>query len=497
MSNRRQAEITSHQPRYPALYQANTRVWMRRIGDDLRRAVTLDDIPDSTLQGLADLGFDWLYLLGVWETGEAGRRVSLSSREWREDFENTLDDLTGDDICGSCFAVTAYTVDARLGGDAALRRLRRRMADQGVRLMLDFVPNHTALDHAWVAEHPDYYRTGTPQDLAREPQNFVRIGEQVFAYGRDPHATGWPDTLQLDYGNPAVHDAMREELTRIAECCDGVRCDMAMLILPEVFQRTWGVTAPPFWPDAITGIRQAHPDFTFLAEVYWDLEGTLQQQDFDYTYDKRLYGRLRAQQARPVHDHLLADVDYQDHLARFMENHDELRAAAVFPPEVYPAAAIITFMTPGLRFVHQGQLEGWTKRISPHLCRGPREATNQTLTRFWGDLLGILGLPALRDGQWQLLDCVPTRAEESDSFVAFQWRDGDDRRIIVVVNFGPAWGRCHVRLTDAGLAGRNWPMTDLLTGAVHDQSGDDLVAFGLSVERPGWGSHVLAFAGPG
>src|SRR5262249_37659643 len=175
------------------------------------------------------------------------------------------------------------------------------------------------------------------------------------------------DTLQLNYGNPATQAAMIAELIKIAGQCDGVRCDMAMLVLPEVFERTWNIPCQPFWPQATERVRQQAPEFCFMAEVYWDLEWTLQQQGFDFTYDKRLYDRLRAGHARPVREHLYAGLDYQDKLARFLENHDEPRAAATFAPGVHEAAAVITFLSPGLRFFHQGQLEGRRKHISPHL----------------------------------------------------------------------------------------------------------------------------------
>jgi hypothetical protein len=184
--------------------------------------------------------------------------------------------------------------------------------------------------------------------------------------------------LQLNYGNPATNDVMTAELVKIAGQCDGVRCDMAMLVLPDVFERTWNIRAQPFWPDATRRVREHAPGFTFMAEVYWDLEWTLQQQGFDYTYDKRLYDRLRDGHARPVREHFHAGLDYQNKLARFLENHDEPRAAATFAPDVHQAAAIITFLSPGLRFFHQGQFEGRRKRISPHLVRAPVEASDRS-----------------------------------------------------------------------------------------------------------------------
>jgi glycosidase len=282
-------------PRYPALYQINTRVWLTALSRSLGRPATLDDIADAELDRLARMGFDWLWLLSVWQTGEAAQRISRSNPSWRREFEHTLPDLRERDIAGSGFAITGYTVHKNLGGDAALARIRKRLRDRGLRLMLDFVPNHMAPDHPWTDAHPDYFVHGSEADLARSPQNFVRLttrnGPLLLAYGRDPYFDGWPDTLQLDYGNPALQAAMIGELERIAGQCDGVRCDMAMLVLPEVFERTWGIRAEPFWPKAIETVRRTHPAFLFMAEVYWDMEWTLQQQGFDYAYDKRLYDR--------------------------------------------------------------------------------------------------------------------------------------------------------------------------------------------------------------
>ena len=369
-------------PRYPSLYQINTRVWLKEVSQKLGRSATLDDIPDAELHRLSEIGFDWIWLLSVWQTGPEAQRISRTNPEWRKEFHETLPDLRDEDIPGSGFAITGYTVHTSLGGDAALARLRQRLKKRGLKLMLDFVPNHMGLGHPWIEDHPEHFVQGTELDLARAPQNYTwarrKGGDLLLAHGRDPYFPGWPDTLQLNYGNPATQEAMMGELTRIAGQCDGVRCDMAMLVLPEVFERTWGIPTQPFWPKATQRVRQRVPDFCFMAEVYWDLEWAMQQQGFNYTYDKRLYDRLCEGHARPVREHFLAGLDYQDKLARFLENHDEPRAAAAFAPGVHEAAAVITFLSPGLRFFHQGQFLGRMKRISPHLGRGPRSRSSRS-----------------------------------------------------------------------------------------------------------------------
>jgi hypothetical protein len=315
----------------------------------------------------------------------------------------------------------------------------------------------------------------------------------VLAYGRDPYFEGWPDTLQLNYGNPELQQAMIGELERIAGQCDGVRCDMAMLILPDVFESTWGIRAELFWPKATEAVRRKQPNFQFMAEVYWDREWTMQQQGFDYTYDKRLYDRLREGHARPVREHFNAGLDYQNKMVRFLENHDEPRAAATFSPEVHEAAAVITFLSPGLRFFHQGQFEGRKKRISPHLCRGPEEPVDQRLKQFYDRLLAVLRQAVVRNGQWQLLECVPAWEGNWtwDCFLAFAWQGAGGERLLVAVNYAPNQSQCYVRLPWDELRGRRWQVTDLFTGQMVERSGDEMCNPGLYVDLPPWGYHVL------
>jgi glycosidase len=482
---------------YPSLYQINTRVWLNRLSRQIDRPATLDDIPDAELDELANLGFDWVYFLSVWQTGQAARQVSRSNPQWLAEYRELLPDLQEEDICGSGFAITSYTLNTRLGEAEALIRLRDRLHQRGLKLMLDFVPNHTAPDHPWIREHPEYYVLGTEALLAEQPQNYIKIdlpqGSTILAYGRDPYFDGWPDTLQLNYGNPALQTAMSNEILKISQWCDGLRCDMAMLVLPEIFQRTWGIATEPFWPKAIPQVREQHPDFIFMAEVYWDLEWTLQQQGFDYTYDKRLYDRLREQQARPVREHFCANLDYQNKSARFLENHDEPRAAATFSSGVHEAAAVLTFFCPGLRFFHQGQLQGWTQKISVHLCRGPEQPTEPDLQRFYHQLLEGLRLGAVRDGAWQLLDCQPAWEDNWtwDCFIAFAWQGSGGERFLIVVNYSPTQAQCYLRLPFSEMSQKTYRLQDRLSEAVYERDGDNLLEGGLYLDLWPWGYHLF------
>jgi len=481
----------------PSLFQINTRVWLTALSEGLGRPAALDDIPDDELDRLARTGFDWIWMLSVWQTGPAAQQVSRRNREWRKEFEETLPDLREEDIVGSGFAITGYSAHPSLGGDAALARLRDRLRTRGLKLMLDFVPNHMALDHPWAQIDPEYFIAGTPADLEREPQNYTRIarpqGDVILAYGRDPYFSGWPDTLQLDYSNPRTQEAMLAALLKIAGQCDGVRCDMAMLVLPEVFERTWGRRPQPFWPRAIKSVRDSVHDFCFMAEVYWDMEWTLQQQGFNYAYDKRLYDRLHEGHARPVREHFNAGLDYQDGLARFLENHDEPRAAKTFAPAVHEAAAIITFLSPGLRFFHQGQFEGRLKRISPHLVRAPKETPNETVREFYDRLLLTLRRPGLRDGRWQSLACMPAWDGNWtwDSFLAFGWQGDDGSRTLVTVNYADHQSQCQVRLPFIEANDGMVTFADLMGPASYDRAATELASRGLYLDLPPWGYHVF------
>jgi hypothetical protein len=463
----------------------------------LRRPAALDDIPEAELDRLAGNGFDWVWLLGVWQTGAVGRKIALENPEWKSEFQQLLPDFSERDVCGSCFAIRSYEVHSDFGGNSALERLRRRLDKRRMRMLLDFVPNHTAPDHAWVQQHPEYYVQGSEEQLGREPQNYTRVslpaGPLVLAYGRDPYFAGWPDTLQLNYADSGLYEAMTAQLEHISTMCDGVRCDMAMLILPDVFQRTWGLRPESFWPHAIERVRARNPEFLFMAEVYWDLEWTLQQQGFDYTYDKRLYDRLRDGHARPVHDHFRADLEYQRKSARFLENHDEPRAAATFPPGKHEAAAILTFLCPGLRFFHQGETEGFTKRIPVHLGRGPAEAVNKDLLKFYDRLLSCLGRTEVREGEWRLLECTPAWDGNRtwDCFICFVWKGLDGRSLVIVVNYAPNQSQCYVQIPDDGLQGKTLRLVDLMGSAEYDRPADAIRSRGLYLDLPGWGYHVF------
>ncbi len=472
---------------YPLLFQVPARDWMLRSG-----VRSLAQLPDAELDWLAALGFDWLWLLGVWQTGRAGRAVSQTNQGWQDSYLAALPDLRPDDIIGSPFAIVEYQAHNDFGGNQALASLRERLRQRRIHLLLDFVPNHTALDHPWLREHPDYYVTGSEADFAREPTNYTRLGDQgrIFAHGRDPYFPGWPDTLQLNYGNPKLQDAMLEQLRAIAAQCDGVRCDMAMLLLPEVFRRTWGIEAEAFWPKAIAAVRHVKPDFLFLAEVYWGLEWELQQQGFDYTYDKTLYDRLMRQDVGGVKGHLTAGLAFQQKSARFLENHDEPRIAALLPPPVHQAAAMICYFVPGMRFLHAGQLNGYSRKPSVHLARRAAETADPDLAQFYRKMLSCLK-EGIGQGDWLLLDIRAAWPENPThrDFVCFRWLRADGADFVIAVNYADHQSQCYLPLPWL-TRGPVW-LRDGMGDAEYQRDGEEVAARGLYLDLPPWGYHLF------
>ncbi len=318
----------------------------------------------------------------------------------------------------------------------------------------------------------------------------------MFACGRDPYFPAWPDVLQLNAFHPGLRQAAIDTIAQIAEQCDGIRCDMAMLMLNDIFERTWGGRAgsrpvDDYWTTVIPATRSRHPAFKFIAEAYWDLEWELQQQGFDFCYDKKLYDRMEHGPAENVRLHLLADRRYQERMVRFIENHDEPRAAAALPDGKGRAAAVAILTLPGARLLHEGQFEGWRVRLPVFLARRPTEPVDHDLVASTGACLNATNRDLFRNGEWRLCERSGWPDNQScQNILTWCWVK-DDERALVVVNFGPAPAQGRVEVPWDALRGATWRLADALSGDSYDRGGDEMRDGGLYVDLGPWQSHVF------
>ncbi|MGB2960714.1 MAG: alpha-amylase family glycosyl hydrolase [Bacteroidota bacterium] len=491
--------------RHPLLYEVNTRVLIRELSRRERSRVTLSNIPDDIIDGWAGFGFDAVWLMGVWRTGPLGRDIALGDPHLRNEYRLALPDWGADDVGGSPYSIQDYTVSIDLDGNEGLASLRKRLAERGVGLILDFVANHAARDGSWVAGHPEYFISGSPGDDVARPDVYFKAktnhGDLVLAHGKDPGFPGWTDTAQLDIRSPETRRALTHQLLLIAEMCDGVRCDMAMLLLNDVFARTWHGSAPPegevdgeFWEEAISGVRQKHPDFLFVAEAYWNREWDLQRLGFNYTYDKVLYDRLLREGASSARDHLKAAIGYQMRSVRFLENHDEHRAARVLHSEDWhSAAAVIVSTVPGMVLVHDGQLDGRTTKLPIQLLRRPEDPGSDNIRSFYRRLLTCLAHPVFREGEWTILPARPSWHDNStwENFFVFFWHHERHGTRMVVVNYAPRSGQCYTSFPGEPFGDKSVEFRDLMGQAVYVRDAGALASKGMYFDLPPYGIHVF------
>jgi hypothetical protein len=485
-------------PDRPVIYEVNTAVWLDERSRVAGRRLTLADVPPSDWDSVTPAGADAVWLMGVWQRSPAGLAVANANSELQASFRQALPDVQPSDIIGSPYCVRRYVVDDSFGGRKGLANARKALSDRGARLVLDYVPNHVAPDHPWTTEHPERFVRGGPGDLEADPAGWAAVGDNVIARGRDPYFPPWPDVVQLDAFSPALRRATAETLADISDQCDGIRCDMAMLMTNNVFSRTWGGRTGPapadeFWPTVIGLLRQLHPETVLIAEAYWDMEWDLQQQGFNFCYDKRLYDRLVGVEPGAVRGHLSADLGYQSRLLRFLENHDEPRVAERMSPDAERAAAVAIATLPGATMWHEGQFEGRRVRPPVFLARRPDEPLDQELASWYRSLVAAVESSGLRQGEWRLLDVSGWPDNQTcANLLAWSWSGGGADRFLVVVNLSGAPAQGRVGLGWPDLDGRSWQFTDILEGPGFEREGSDLQSQGLFVALDPWKSHVLA-----
>lgn len=487
---------------HPHLYEINTWVWLTELSGRKGKKVTLGDVPDEEWDYLQNKGFDFVWLMGIWERSSRSREIAVEDPALKKEFDLALPGWEPTDVVGSPYAVRAYQPDAELASWDHVGSVLTKLHNRGMKLILDFVPNHTALDHDWVTTHPEYYIQG-PQEASDSLQShFFRAetqhGSLSLAHGKDPNYPPWTDTAQLNFFNPNTREALIQELHTIAQYCDGVRCDMAMLVLNDVFSQTWGeyleswrVPLQEFWSETFFHF----PDFVWIAEVYWDREWDLQQLGFQFTYDKRLYDQLRQSLPQEVVSHLRADVGFQKNLVRFLENHDEARSAIVFGNVRLPAVGTLMSTLPGMRLYHQGQLEGKRLRIPVQLRQAKQEPVDQGTMVFYDRLLKITNNKAFHDGQWRLLDIQAAGDVSCKNLIAYLWLSQTVQHMVVInLHSVMAQGRIlfnnvsEIQLSPSQV----YVFHDVFTDKKYQHPAEELIHKGLLVCLEPFGAQILA-----
>jgi hypothetical protein len=488
---------------HPLLYEVNARQWMSELSRKTGEAIDLSTVPDQELDTFKRNGFTHLWLMGVWPTGPKSRAEAINHVDLRRAYEEALPGWTETDVLGSPYAVADLHVAPLLGGDIGLALFRKRLNAIGIKLILDFVPNHLGLDHPWLQARPHLF-VGMGERFRDSFAVQSYEGERFVAHGKDPYFAGWTDTVQLDYRRRETRQAMSELLHSVSEKCDGVRCDMAMLVLTDVFHGTWhhvpmdvDLAAGEFWHDAIAHVKRDRPDFLFLAEAYWGLEGRLCDLGFDYAYDKALYDFIVHDRPWDVQPHLLGLGSHNARRAHFLENHDEPRIAGSIGLDLHRAAMTLGMGLPGMRFLHDGQVEGLRRFARVQLSRRAVEPLDEDVNGIYTSLLPAFAESAVGRGEGHLL--VPQRAWDDNPtaqcFTVVQWKknDHDNRFDLVVVNLAPHRAQCRVPLTVEGLTGGIWRLNDRIGHEQWIRNGDELASQGLFLDVEARGAHLFAF----
>ncbi len=485
------------------IYEINTWVWLSELSSRFGRSITLDSVPDESLDEIARPGLDVIWLMGVWQRSPFGRESAL---RYKHEYQPALPDITDDDIIGSAYAIGDYEVDERIGGRAGLASFRQRLKDRGLRLMLDYVPNHVACDHPWLKEHPDFIVQGKPEDVKNRASDFFAVkaddgSEQVFAHGRDPLFPGWSDTAQLNAFNPDLRRAVVELLLDIGSQCDGVRCDMAMLLFNDIFAQTWNgyVGEKPeqeYWREIIPQIREKYPDFLFAAEVYWDKEYEILQQGFDFAYDKVLYDRILENDVQKLRQHLVASIDYQKQMLRFLENHDEPRAYDKLGHARSFAAATLICTLPGGCLLHDGQLTGRVIKLPVQIARAPKEEEHKDLEAYYMILLKGTRDPIYQNGDFYLFDVAAAGEDNITHYnlIAYGWREPEKDYRLIVVNMTEirSQGRISLHPWD-WIEGKTWRLFNVVDGVEYTRHGGEMTHEGLFIDLEPYESQIFRF----
>jgi len=480
------------------IYEINTRVWLRQFN-----SLKLIDVPQSYWEDLKNKGIQYIWLMGIWQTVPSAIKKYCFVDGLIKEYNNALPDWKEEDVIGSPYAIDRYEINPEIGSKDEIIQLKKLFNSIGLKLILDFIPNHFSAETSLLKDHNEIFLKAKKNLFDKDDRTFFiePNNGDYYAHGKDPYFEAWQDTIQVDYFSSKARDFMTKTLLEISELCDGVRCDMAMLMLNSVFSDTWQevktvmnyeLPKNEFWSSAISEVKRKEKDFIFIAEAYWDLESRLQNLGFDYTYDMRLYDRLIEGNVNSISDHLKADKNYQLKSVRFIENHDEKRSATVFDSRL-KAAAVIMSTLPGLKLYYDGQFVGKQMKLPVQLGREPKEEINEEIQNFYDKLLKITKDKIFSNGEFTLL--TPIQAWDDNyshnNILAWMWNYKNHHRL-VIVNYSAIVSVCRIRI-DSQFPQENITFNDLLNDKKYIRLANEIKEKGLYIQLESFECHIFSF----
>ncbi|MCB0742725.1 MAG: glycosidase [Ignavibacteriales bacterium] len=486
------------------IYEINTRVWLKRF-NSVNEKPTLKDVPKEYWQNLYAKGFSFVWLMGIWKTNENIIKDYCFEPGLISEYGRALKDWNEKDVIGSPYSIDIYEVNPLVGTKEELLDLKQYLNSLGIKLILDFVPNHFSVESQLIETNPELFLSASEDFLQRNSYTFFRSklpNNKIFAHGRDPFFPAWQDTIQVNYFNENARQIMIETLNNLTTMCDGVRCDMAMLALNNIFENTWGGVLSygnykkpekEFWEICISNVKKLRNDFVFIGEAYWDLEWELQRLGFDFTYDKKLLDRIRSENVPEIRSHLMAEHDFQQKSIRFIENHDEERAVISMGIEKSKAAAIITSTVKGMTLFHDGQLEGRKTKLPVQLGREPIEKDNPNLVEFYDKLFRITSSEVFKYGKWEMLNPIPSWETNRTYQNILAWKiNYEERKRLIVVNFSREVAQCKIELNLINYPSK-FKLKDILNYKTYFRKTDEVINEGLFIELGPFKSHIFSY----
>lgn len=419
------------------MYLINTRLWFNGLG-----IKSIDDVPDTEWEKLFEK-YDNFWFMGIYRPSQKGQE---NAKKYWEQYQYYLPDIDKEkDVVSSPFAVPEYYPNPAIANSwQEWDKMVEKLHQKGKRVFIDFVPNHTALDHPWVESHPEYYIQGDKQQYQDNPSHFVEIIDnhgqiRYLAHGKDPYFDPWSDTLQLNYANLELQKRMEEELINLSKHADGFRCDMAVLITPDVFLKTWGSYLSneekqnlesslqnrdedkqnlefSFWRRVVSRLKEAttregENKFELIAEAYWEVDKI--EKYFDFIYNHDLYKQIVETLGNGPNIDLKSHLDYllrnpnndKKHWVFYTENHDEKRAVDAMDEQFSKPAAVLSAMIKNSIFmVNQGQEVGCRYHPPMQVFRCRKEDINQSMAKFYDELILIRRSRLFQTGDIKIIE---------------------------------------------------------------------------------------------